>query len=62
MIIRDAVFVLTTYTKDDAGDVTKFMVLHTQKLAWCKFYPIRPQNAKELKPGNVKKSLDENGS
>ena len=55
-----AIFVSTMTNKDGAGHATKSMVLHAQKLAKTKVGTIRPDNAKELKLGNVKKLLDEN--
>ena len=57
-----AIFVSTMATKDSAGESTKIMVLHAQKLAGCKVSTVRPDNAKELKLGNAKRFLDQNGT
>lgn len=57
-----AMFISTMSTKDGAGEATKKMVLHAQKLSGKKVGTIRPDNAKELKLGFAKKFLDENGT
>ncbi len=61
-VYSSAISVLMMATKDGAGDATKKMVLHAQKLIRLKVGEIRPGVAKELKLGSAKKLLDENGT
>ena len=56
------IFVSTMSSRDGAGDATKKMVLHAQKLSGKKVVTVRPDGAKELKLGASKRFLDENGT
>ena len=57
-----AIFLSTMATKSGAGEAIKKMVFHAQKLSGRKVGTIRPDDAKELKMGAVKRFLDENGT